>query len=111
MTYLNYLTLHGFVDKNMLDDDARFWIELYEIPELNPIREYKNDVIEDPYQHTVSLDLYTRTVALTDLIVNAKYDNSNPAYLVKLANNLIARCRECHRHDLEYDILNSLSLL
>ena len=111
MTYLNYLTLQGFVDKNLLDDDARFWIELYDIPELNPIREYKNTIIEEPYQHTVSLDLETRTESLIDLITNSGYNNSNPRYLVKLANRLIVKCRENTRQDLEYKILESLLLL
>lgn len=111
MTSFNYLTLQGFIDKNLLDDDARFWIEIFEIPELNPIREYKNIVIEQPYEHTISLDLETRVTSLIDLIANAKYNSSNPAYLIKLTNRLIVRCREQNKPELELQLLNALSLL
>lgn len=104
-------SVERFVDLHILDDDARFWLELDEIPELNPIREYKNTVIEDPYEHTVSLDLETRVASLINLIANAKYSNSNPTYLVKLANRLIMRCREQDKLELELQLLNSLSLL
>lgn len=104
-------SVERFVDLHILDDDARFWLELDEIPELNPIREYKNTIIEEPYQHTVSLDLETRTKSLVDLITNSGYNNSNPRYLVKLANRLIIKCRENGRQDLEYKILESLLLL
>ncbi len=111
MNSFNYLTLQGFIDKNLLDDDTRFWIELDQCIELNPIREYKNIVIEDPYEHTVSLDLNTRVIALIDLITNAKYNNSNTSYLIKLTNKLIERCREQNRNDLELQLLNALSLI
>lgn len=111
MTSFNYLTLQGFIDKNLLDEDARFWVELYETPELNPIRDYKNTVIENHYEHAVSLDLETRVSSLIDLIVNAKYNNSNPKYLVKLANILIEKCREQDELELELRLLNAVSLL
>ena len=111
MTYFNYLTLQGFIDKNLLDDEARFWLELDEIPEMNPIREYKNIVIDEPYEHSVSFDLETRVAVLIELIANVKYNRSNPRYLVKLANRLIQKCRETQSPHLELQLLNALSLL
>ncbi len=101
MVTFNYLTLSSFVDKNLLDDDARWWIELFEIPEMNPIREYKYTIIEEPYQNTVSLDLDTRVRVLLDLIEDAKHNkNCNKAYLKKLTNYLVEKCSKCNRIDL-----------
>lgn len=55
------------LDKYALDDDTRFWVELYETIELNPIREFKNVIIETPYENKISLDLDTRIKAIIEL--------------------------------------------
>lgn len=111
MEELILTSIERFVDLNILDDEARFWLELDEIPELNPIREYKNIVIDEPYEHSISFDLETRVAVLIELITNVKYNRSNPRYLVKLANRLIQKCRETQSPHLELQLLNALSLL
>lgn len=85
------------LDKYALDDDTKFWVELYEIPEMNPIREYKGIIIEDPYEHTVSLDLDTRVSSIFELFESKK---SNKLYIIKLANRLLENCINNGRLDL-----------
>lgn len=101
MNELQYLSLRGYLDKYTLDDDIKFWIELDSIIELNPIREYKNIIIEEPYEHTVKLDLNTRTFAIINLINNCKYNKKlNKAYLLSMAINLRERALDAGREDL-----------
>ena len=50
-------------------------------------------VLEDRYEHTVSLDLDTRVKVLVDLFSEAKYNRRiNKGYLIKLANSLKRKC-------------------
>jgi hypothetical protein len=92
---LVYTSLKNFLDTHSIDDEARWWLEIESTLEFNPIREYKNVVLEDRYEHTVSLDLDTRVRVLTDLFSEAKYNNRiNKGYLIKLANSLKSRCRD-----------------
>lgn len=85
------------LDKYALDDDTRFWIELYEPIELNPIREFKNIVIDTPYENTVSLDLDTRIFAIIDLLNSKK---TNKYYILKLSARLREKCINENRQDL-----------
>jgi hypothetical protein len=102
VTFFNYLTLQGFLDKNILDEDVRFWIQLDEVIELNPIRDYHIELHDDSrYVHTVKLDLDTRVSALIELFKNAKYSKRiNKPYLLKLFKLLRERCIENTRYDL-----------
>lgn len=107
MVAFDYLTLQSFIDKNFLDDDARWWIELWQTPELNPIRKYTFDVIEEPYQHNVSLDLDVRVRVLLELINDAEYNKRcNKTYLKKLVARLQKSCVRANRTDL-VEILNN----
>lgn len=85
------------LDKYALDDDTRFWIELYEPIELNPIREFKNVVIDVPYENKVSLDLDTRIFAIIDLLDSKK---TNKYYILKLSDRLREKCINENRQDL-----------
>lgn len=85
------------LDKYALDDDTRFWIELYETIELNPIREFKNVIIETPYENKVSLDLDTRIKAIIELLGSKK---SNKFYIMGMANKLRNKCIKENRYDL-----------
>lgn len=90
-----YTSLKNFLDTHSIDDEARWWLEIESTLEFNPIREYKNVVLEDRYEHTVSLDLDTRVRVLTELFSEAQYNKRiNKEYLVKLANSLKSRCRD-----------------
>lgn len=102
MTSFNYLTLKGFLDKNTLDDDVRFWIQLDEVIELNPIRDYHMELCDDSkYVHTIKLDLDTRVSTLIELFKNAKYNKRiNKPYLLKLFKSLRERCITSNRYDL-----------
>ena len=85
------------LDKYALDDDTRFWVELYETIELNPIREFKNVIIETPYENKVSLDLDTRIKAIIELLGSKK---SNKFYIMGMANKLRNKCIKENRYDL-----------
>jgi len=112
MTDIYYFSLKDFLANNTLDDDARWFLELEATLEFNPIREYKNVVIEDQYEHNVSLDLETRVQTLLDMIeANKKSKRHDDRYLKTLANRLVVRCREQDRPELENKLINILSLL
>lgn len=85
------------LDKYALDDDTRFWVELYETIELNPIREFKNVIIETPYENKVSLDLDTRIRAIIELLGSEK---SNKFYIMRMATKLRNKCINENRYDL-----------
>ena len=85
------------LDKYALDDDTRFWVELYETIELNPIREFKNVIIETPYENKVSIDLDTRIKAIIELLGSKK---SNKFYIMGMANKLRNKCIKENRYDL-----------
>lgn len=85
------------LDKYALDDDTRFWVELYETIELNPIREFKNVIIETPYENKISLDLDTRIKAMIELLGSKK---SNKFYIMGMANKLRNKCINENRYDL-----------
>jgi len=85
------------LDKYALDDDTRFWIELYETIELNPIREFKNVIIETPYENKISLDLDTRIKAIIELLGSKK---SNKFYIMGMVNKLRNKCIKENRYDL-----------
>jgi hypothetical protein len=91
-----------FLDKNCLDDDARFWVGLYEQIELNPIRDYTFEIPdEDSYHHTISLDLDTRVSALLDLVKQSEYNKRiNKFYLIKQIDRMIEKCIKNEREDL-----------
>lgn len=97
MENLILTSIERFVDLHIIDDEARFWLELDEIPELNPIREYKNIVIEVPYESTVSYDLETRTASLIKLFDSKR---SNKKYLIKMLIRLQDKCEQEGRSDL-----------
>jgi hypothetical protein len=101
MNELQYLSLKGYLDKYTLDDDIKFWLELDQVIELNPIREYKNIIIEEPYEHTVKLDLDTRTSSLINLIKKSKYNKRlNANYLCSMAIRLQEKASKVDRLDL-----------
>ena len=85
------------LDRYALDDDTRFWVELYETIELNPIREFKNVIIEIPYENKVSLDLDTRISAIIELLGSKK---SNIFYVMEMAAKLRDKSIKENRHDL-----------
>ena len=85
------------LDRYALDDDTRFWVELYETIELNPIREFKNIIIEIPYENKVSLDLDTRISAIIELLGSKK---SNIFYVMGMAERLRDKCIKENRYDL-----------
>ena len=90
-----YTSLKNFLDTHSIDDEARWWLEIESTLEFNPIREYKNVVLDDRYEHTVSLDLDTRVRVLADLLSESKYNKRiNKGYLVKLANSLKEKCKD-----------------
>ena len=92
---LVYTSLKNFLDNHSIDDEARWWLEIESTLEFNPIREYKNVVLEDRYEHTISLDLDTRVRVLADLFKEAKYNSRvNKVYLTKLANSLKEKCKD-----------------
>jgi hypothetical protein len=88
----------NLLDKYSLDDDTKFWIELDEIIELYPIRDYNLE--SEPlkrYQNVVSMDLDTRVLAMKELF---KFSGSNYNYLVDLSNKLKEKCINDDRYDL-----------
>jgi hypothetical protein len=103
---LVYTSLKNFLDTHSIDDEARWWLEIESTLEFNPIREYKNVVLEDRYEHTVSLDLDTRVKVLIELFKEAKYNKRiNKTYLGKMTLALRAKCKD--RPDL-IDTINQL---
>jgi len=97
MTF-QYFSLRNFLDKHALDEETRWWFELeQDNPELNPIQEYKNIIIELPYENKVSYDLETRVISLVDLF-NGK--RSNKKYLMKMLIKLQDKCEQEGRSDL-----------
>lgn len=97
MNNLILTSTERFMDLYSIDDDARFWLDLDEVPELNPIREYKNIVIEVPYESVVSYDLEIRVKAMVKLFDSKR---SNKKYLMKMLTKLQGKCRQEDRLDL-----------
>lgn len=84
------------LDRFVLDDDVRFWVELDDIIELNPIRDYKV-IIDVRYENKVSLDLDTRVKAILDLFESKRSDKF---YVLEMAINLRNKCIQANRQDL-----------
>ena len=106
MNNLQYFSFTKFIDKNTLDDDTRWFLELEETLELNPIREYKNVVIDEPFIHHINLDLDDRVSTLIKMFEeNQKIKRYNNAYLRKLAHRLIVLSWDNDRPDLEEKLL------
>ena len=103
---LQYFSLKDFLSKNTLDDDTRWFLELDETIELNPIREYKNVVIDEPFIHHINLNLDDRVEILIRMFEdNQKRRKYNNKYLRKLANRLIVLSWDNDRPDLEEKLL------
>ena len=94
------------LDRYALDDDTRFWVELYDTIELNPIREFKNVIIEIPYENKVSLDLDTRISAIIELLGSKK---SNIFYVMEMAAKLRDKCIKENRYDLIETLDNEIT--
>ena len=87
----------ALMDRYLLDDKTRFWVELDDIIELYPIRNYEIE-IDHRYENVVSLDLDTRVLAMSELF---KYsETSNLTYLIGLAEKLRHKCTIAKRGDL-----------
>ena len=84
------------MDRFILDDQTRFWQEIDELPELNPIRDYKV-VIDVHYENKVSLDLDTRVKAILTLFESKRSDKF---YILEMAINLRNKCIKADRTDL-----------
>ena len=107
MSNLYYFSLKDFLSKNTLDDDTRWFLELEETIELNPIREYKNVVIDEPFIHHINLNLDDRVSTLIKMFEESqKIKRYNNAYLRKLAQRLIVLSWDNDRPDLEEKLLS-----
>lgn len=85
------------LDRYALDDDVRFWLELDEQIELYPIRDFKCEVNDTPYEHHVSLDLDTRVLAMNEMFNNK---HLNIRYVIRSAYLLREKCIKAEREDL-----------
>ncbi len=106
MSQLYYFSLKDFLANNTLDDDARWFLELENTIELNPIREYKNvEISEEPYEHSINLDLETRVPALIEMIeYNKKSKRHDNHYLKTLAIKLKEKCHNQNQLELEQQL-------
>ena len=104
-------SLKRFLENNTIDDDARWFLELESTLELNPIRDYKNEMGDnwDSYEHSVILDLPNRIRIYKDLVESGlKSGRLNKRYAAILGNRLLEKCSDDESKSLLVSIIKLL---
>lgn len=104
MDNYNFLISVGLARKLSLDDQASWYVELYEDIDQFPVKEYV-ELFKKTTATTESvciLDLDVRCHALIDLLDKSK---GNSRYQIELANKLKEKCASKDRNDLS-DLLD-----